>query len=81
MSNPHNGTTPQTVDEVRADIARTRDELAQTVEELGHRLDVKGRAQARADEIIHDPRTTYVGIGAAVAAVAVVALLIWRKKR
>ena len=84
MSNPNHtgeGTGPQSPEELRADIERTREELAGTVDALTRRLDVKGRAQARAQEIVHDPRSTYVGIGVAVAAVAVLALVVWRRKR
>ena len=40
-----NGTTP---DEIEADIARQREELAATVTELHARLDVKARARAKA---------------------------------
>jgi len=38
------------VDELRADVERTREELAQTVDALGARLDVKARARARVAE-------------------------------
>jgi len=43
-----NGTTP---DEIEADIARQREELAATVTELHARLDVKARARAKAAEL------------------------------
>ena len=88
MSDPNDATpqttpqrTPQTPDELRADIERTRAELADTVESLTARLDVKARAQARADELAHDPRARAVGIGIAVAAALTVALVIWRRRR
>jgi len=82
FQHPNGGpATPQSAEALRADIERTRTELAGTVDALSQRLDVKARAQARAEEIVHDPRSTYVGIGAAVAAVAVIALIVWRKKR
>lgn len=80
MSTPHDA-TPETADELRADIERTREELAQTVGALGERLDVKARVEARAQEIVHDPRSRYVAVGAAATAVAVIALIVWRKKR
>jgi len=80
MSDPH-GSGPQNAEELRADIERTRAELADTVDALTGRLDVKARAQARAEEIAHDPRSRNIGIGVALAAVAVVALMVWRKKR
>ena len=40
-----NGTTPE---EIEADIARQREELAATVTELHARLDVKARTKAKA---------------------------------
>ena len=43
-----NGTTP---DEIEADIARQREELAATVTELHARLDVKARARVKAAEL------------------------------
>jgi hypothetical protein len=73
--------TPLTPDEVRADIERTRAELAQTVSALTERLDVKARARARADELARDPRTRTVTIGVAVAAALAVALIVWRSRR
>lgn len=38
-------------DELRRQIERTRHELGVTVEELAGKMDVKGRAKARADEL------------------------------
>lgn len=81
MSDPHGGATPQDPDQLRADIERTRAELADTVDALTERLDVKSRAQARVEEIAHDPRARNVGIGVAVAAAAAIALMVWRKRR
>ena len=52
-----NGTTP---DEIEADIARQRDELASTVDALHAKLDVKTRAQDKAAEL-RDRATTDEG--------------------
>jgi hypothetical protein len=41
--------TKQTPDEIREDIERTRAELADTVDELTERLNVKHQAQRKAD--------------------------------
>jgi hypothetical protein len=90
MSDPTN--EQPSAEELRADIERTREDLAQTVDALTDRLDVKARAQARAgeikasaqahaEEIVHDPRSRYVGIGLAVVAVAAVAMVLWKRKR
>ncbi|MFF1276250.1 DUF3618 domain-containing protein [Streptomyces marokkonensis] len=38
-------------DELRRQIERTRHELGDTVEELAAKMDVKGRAKARADDL------------------------------
>lgn len=38
-------------DELRRQIERTRHELGDTVEELAGKMDVKGRAKARADDL------------------------------
>ncbi|MBT3150683.1 DUF3618 domain-containing protein [Streptomyces sp. CHD11] len=38
-------------DELRQQIERTRHELGDTVEELAGKMDVKGRAKARADDL------------------------------
>lgn len=48
---PQQGTGEKpSVDELRADVERTREELAQTVDALGAKLDVKTRAKARVAE-------------------------------
>jgi ElaB/YqjD/DUF883 family membrane-anchored ribosome-binding protein len=92
MTHSPDGTTPQSPDALRADIERTRAELADTVDALTARLDVKSRAQARAEELAHDARTRAeelahdsraqaIGVGAAILALATVALMLWRKHR
>lgn len=73
--------TPQTPEALRADIERTRAELADTVGALADRADVKGRAEARAQELAHDPRARGVGVGVAVAVVVTIAFIVWRKRR
>ena len=71
-------------EEIEADIARQRDELASTVSELQYRLDVKSRAQDKAAEL-KDRATTDTGkprpelaLGAALAVAALVGLVVWR---
>jgi len=57
--------------ELEAEIARTREDLADTVDELAARLNVKKRAQDRLTP-------TVVGAAAA-AAVLVAAAVLWRR--
>jgi ElaB/YqjD/DUF883 family membrane-anchored ribosome-binding protein len=42
--------TPE-AQELRRDIAETREELGETVEALAHKTDVKGQAKAKVDEV------------------------------
>ncbi len=60
-----NGTTPQ---ELEADIARQREELAATVDQLHDMLEVKVKATARIGAIV-----------VAAALVGLVGLAVWRR--
>ncbi len=87
----------QTPEEIQDDIERQREQLAQTVDQLGHKLDVKSQARAKMDDVkvqtqarvaeVKDRTTTDDGkprpevIGAGVAVVVGVTLLIWRRRR
>ena len=77
-----NGASPEALE---ADIARQRDQLAATVDELQHRLDVKAQAKQKVAEVKHRA-TTDTGkprpeLAVAVFAVSalVVGLAIWRR--
>lgn len=76
-----NGASPEVIE---ADIARQREQLAATVDELQHRLDVKAQAKEKVAEVKHRA-TTDTGKPrpelaiALVAVVAVVGLAIWRR--
>jgi len=76
-----NGASPEVIE---ADIARQREQLAATVDELQHRLDVKAQAKEKVAEVKHRA-TTDTGKPrpelaiAAVAVVALVGLAIWRR--
>ena len=79
-----NGTSPE---QLEADLARQREDLAVTVDQLHAKLDVKARAQDKAHEL-KDRATTANGrprpdlTAAAIAAVVLVAgLLVWRRRR
>jgi MYXO-CTERM domain-containing protein len=75
-----------TPEEIQADIERQREQLAQTVDELGHKLDVKAQAKARVAEVRErattddgNPRPEVIGVAAAV--VLGVGLLVWLRSR
>jgi MYXO-CTERM domain-containing protein len=75
-----------TPEEIQAEIERQRAHLAQTVDELGHKLDVKAQTKEKVAEV-RDRATTDTGkprpqvIGAAAAVVAGLGLLIWLRRR
>jgi len=76
-----NGTTP---DQIEADIARRREELAATVTEIQARLDVKARARAKAAELrgratTPDGKPTPATAAAGVALVVLAGLVLWRR--
>ncbi|GAA1166110.1 DUF3618 domain-containing protein [Nocardioides aquiterrae] len=60
-----NGTTPQ---QIEADIARQREQLAATIDQLHDTLQDRARTTARVATIV-----------AAAGAVAIVGLLVWRR--
>ena len=72
--------------ELEADIARQRDALAETVDQLTHKLDVKTQAKERVAKVA-DRATTDDGkprpelVAAAVSAVLLVGLLLWWRRR
>ena len=82
----HNGHVSTDPDQLERDIARQREQLAETVDALGRKLDVKHRAEVKAhDTIAHvrDAATTDSGkprpdlLAAGAAVVAGIALLVW----
>lgn len=86
-----------TPEEIQADIENQRERLARTVDQLGHKLDVKAQTRARVDEVkgrtqakvaeVKDLSTTDDGkprpevVGAAAAVVAGVVLIVWLRSR
>ena len=77
------GTSPE---QIEADIARQREELATTVSRLEAKLDVKTRARHKAAEL-KARATTDSGaprpelLAAGVAVIGLVGLLVWRRRR
>jgi ribosome-binding protein aMBF1 (putative translation factor) len=87
----------QTPEDIQADIERQREQLAQTVDQLGQKLDVKANTKAKVEDVkaqtqakvaeVKDLGTTDDGkprrevLGAAAALVLGVGLLIWLRRR
>jgi hypothetical protein len=69
------------IDELQADIEKTRAELGETVGALSNKLDVKGRAQQTVTEAKESVKARpAVPVGVLLAVVAV-GLLIWLRRR
>ena len=77
----------RTPEQIEADIARQRDALAETVDALHQRLDVKSRAKGKAAELKGRATTDSgaprpdLAAAAALGAVLLVALVVWRRRR
>ena len=69
---------PETQDELERQIAQQREELANTVDALQAKFDVRAKVRHKADELREQP--ALVG-GVAVAVLALVALVVWRRRR
>jgi Protein of unknown function (DUF3618) len=76
----------RTPEQIEADIERQREQLAETVDRLTHRLDVKAQAKAKVSDL-QDRATTADGkprpeiVAAAVSLVLVAAVLVWWRRR
>ena len=87
----------KTPEEIQEDIEQQREQLAQTVDQLGHKLDVKAQSKAKVEDVkaqtqakiaeVKDLSTTDEGkprpevLGAAAAVVVGVAMIIWLRRR
>ena len=75
-----------TPEDIEFEIEQKREQLAETVDLLAHKLDVKAQASAKVDEL-KDRATTPEGkprpelIGAAAGVVVVIGLLVWWRRR
>ena len=66
----------KTPEEIQADIERQREQLAETVDQLTQKLDVKTQAKARISRITPMTYAAFVG-----AAILVGGLVWWRGRR
>lgn len=64
--------------ELQADIDHTREHLGETVDALADKLDVKAHAAEAFDDIKRRP---VLPVAAAALGAAVVAVVLWRRKR
>ncbi len=87
----------KTPEEIQADIERQREQLARTVDQLGHKLDVKAQTKSKVDDVrvqamakvdeVKDRSTTEDGkprpeaLGVAVAVLTGLALVMWLRRR
>lgn len=85
MSGQSNGVTSESITAREREVERNREQLAQTVDALHAKLDVKSQAKARLQQT-KDRATTPSGrprpavVAGAVAAVAAVIALIWWRR-
>lgn len=77
---------PGSPEAIKADIDQQREHLAETIDALHAKLDVKSQARAKVAEV-RDRATTDTGaprpevIGAGVAALALLVLVVWLRRR
>ena len=76
VGDEHDARTPE---QIRADIAETRRDLGDTVEQLAAKTNVKAHAKAKADEVKGKAADNRVPIIVGVAAVAIVAFILIRR--
>ncbi len=70
---------PRTSEEIVADLADTREHLAETVEALGHKLDVRARSREKVAVARRD-HGRELALGGGVV-LLLVAALVWRRRR
>lgn len=68
------------IDDIQADIDKTRHELGQTVDALAAKADVKGRAQQKAADVkehLSVPVAAMIGT----TLLVVIGVIVWRRRR
>ena len=77
---PGDSAEPRSKEQIEADLEATREHLAETVDALGHKLDVKARSREKV-AAVKDDHGRELAIGGAAAAVLVVLVVVWRRRR
>ncbi len=65
---------------IEADLEETRQRLGETIDALGDKLDVKGRAAHKAQEV-RDERGTELAVTAGVIVALIVSWVVYRRRR
>jgi ElaB/YqjD/DUF883 family membrane-anchored ribosome-binding protein len=79
--NPEPGPTAD-VEELRADIEQTREQLGETVSALTDKLDVKARVEQKAHDVGASARANpAVPVGIVVAVAVAIGALVWWRRR
>lgn len=65
---------------LEADLEQTRERLAETVDALGAKLDVKTRTTEKVTEL-RDERGTEIAVAAGTVVALLVVLVVWRRRR
>lgn len=71
-------TSPE-VARIEADLEETRERLAETVDALGAKLDVKSRAGEKAAQL-RDERSTEIAVAGGMTLALLVVLVVWRRR-
>ncbi len=80
MSTGGDNDQARTKEQIEADLQATREHLAETVDALGHKLDVKSRSREKFVAVRRDHGRA-LAAGAGVVAVAVVLVALRRRRR
>ena len=80
MSAGGEGEPARTKEQIEADLEATREHLSETVDALGHKLDVKSRSREKIVGLQRE-HGRELGLAAGVAVILVTVLLVHRRRR
>jgi len=73
--------TNPSADELEADIARTREQLGETVDALSQKFDVKAQVRLKVEKLNRGKPKAAVLAGSVLVVAAVGAGVVWRRRR